>query len=169
MQDNSWMGVTGPGGERLRIGSVTLLKRGEMPSVRRKFANDPTNPQDHHDDRCPPPREVKAALVLSLHLKLHHFSQINSTTDSFMRNISATSRTYEDNAQTADATKCSGPSKNFVIALLNMVVYNLTFNEFFPREKARTTIDPMLAGRAAENIMHNHRILVHYLKSVPNK
>lgn len=171
--DNSWLGVTGPAGESLRIGTVTLLKRGEMQGERRKFANNPNNPYDIHDDRCPPPREVKAALLLSLQLKLHHYSQIDLATDSLMRNISDSSRIYPENDAAADATKCSGPSKNFVAALLNMLCFNLTFNEFFPREKARTTIDPKLAGKAAVDIMHNHFILVHDLGlrygSVPKK
>ena len=84
-------------GYRLRLNIYNLAKQKTDSIYRAKFANNPNNPYDIHDDRCPPPREVKAALLLSLHLKLHHYSQIDLTTDSLMRNISDSSRIYQEN------------------------------------------------------------------------
>ena len=80
-----------------------------------------------------------------------------------MRDISESTR-HCDEAR-ASASKCSSVSKNFVCAVIDMVNFNLTFNEFIPREKARAKYSPELVAKARENLAHNHRILVHFLKS----
>ena len=116
---NMWQDVLGPNGEKLDIGCITLYKRGEDTPDRRKFANTHhnmfTGPQ--WDDRCPPPREVKAALLLLLHLPLTFFTEIHTTTDDLMRGISATSRAHT--IHTAKGAKCTKPTRTFIKAFIS--------------------------------------------------
>jgi hypothetical protein len=161
---NTWQDVIGPSGERLDIGTVRLGKQGVTLETRRKFANIEHDNSAQFSHCCPPPREVKAAMKLLLLLPLHHCDDIGTTSDSLMRSISVSSRHLE--GQTAKGTRCTLPTRRFIAAFLDMLNFNLTFNEFFPRENWVRKISAGLRDVSARVLSHNHQILVHYLKQL---
>ena len=105
---------------------------------------------------------MKAALLLLLHLPLTYYTEIHTTTDDLMRGISETSRALT--VHTAKGSKCTKPTKTFIKAFLDMLCFNLTFNEFIPREKARDDLSQQLVAQAETKLAYNHNILVHYLR-----
>ncbi len=164
MSANTWQDVIGPSGEKLVIGTVSLGKQGVTLESRRKFANIEHATGAHFSHCCPPPREVKAAMKLLLLLPLHHCDDVGMTSDSLMRSISESSRHLE--GLTVKGTRCTLPTRKFIAAFLDMLNFNLTFNEYFPRENWVRRISAGLRDDSARALSHNHQILVHYLKQL---
>lgn len=150
--------MVGPEGEQLNIGDIIIPKRGERPGERIRFTNVAGVP---FDDRCPPPREVKASMKLLYHLQLVNHRDTNLTTDSLMRHISESGHVTKPTR-----SQCTNATRSFIKLFLNMLCYNLTFNEFIPRTKLGKASLLELTNNATPLLQHNHRILLHYFKQL---
>lgn len=116
------------------------------------------------EELSPPPREVKAAMSVILKLVLGHGTDQDLPRDELMRSIALSS----NSTQVSKANSTSKPNKKFVEDFLDMLSYNLTFNEFFHRTKidalqSDDVINALTEG--ATHLRHNHGILARYIRS----
>jgi hypothetical protein len=81
-----------------------------------------------------------------------------------MRSISESSSHLE--GPNVKGTQCTYPTRKFIAAFLDMLNFNLTFNEYFPRENIARKISERLKDGSERDLSHNHQILVHYLKQL---
>lgn len=158
MSANTWDDIIHPNGEPLHVGTVNI------PASRRKEGSPPPFVGGEHS---PPPREVKAALVLSLQLCLspNHDDVHDVVKDTAMYNVSCRNDTNGVNASV-----CSKGNKEMLQDIVDFVAYNLVFNEFSNRARYDEFVDDEVYGDGIRDsdgyILHNREAIMHFLKSV---
>ncbi len=156
---NSWDNVWGPNNKKLKIGCVSL-QYARKPSSNDKITCNEQETKYVDGVSSPPSREVKAAIHLLLRLLLcSRKSEQREATDSLMCEIGQGCSTKPDkNMHRLD--------KNFVHAFINMLNLNSTLNDFTNRSAPPSNMDKEFVSQFMEVFTHNHKILVHYLRSI---
>jgi hypothetical protein len=155
---NTWDDVWGPNNEKLKIGCVSL--KYQKKNTHGKITCNEEETKYVDGDGSPPPREVKAAIHLLLRLLLASSkSEETEATDSLMCEIAQGRSTKTDkNTNRLD--------KNFVQAFIDILNLNLTLNNFTNRSAPPSDMDAEVKKRFTQILTHNHKILVHYLRSI---
>lgn len=157
---NTWDDVRGPNNEKLKIGRVSL-------QYARNGSRNGKNTCNEEETKfvdgvgSPPPREVKAAIHLLLRLLLGSSkSEETEATDSLMCEIAQGRSTKPDkNTNRLDV--------NFITSFIDMLNLNLTLNDFTNRSAPPSDMDEEIFDKEFTEILtHNHKILVHYLRSI---
>jgi hypothetical protein len=148
-QANTWDDIVSEDGESLLIGAVTVPRKDAKQFVGGK--------------ESPPPREIKAAMALLLHLVLKHYQDREQVSDSLMSSIACSPAAKAVHK----ANVCSKNNSKVVEDFLNFLSFNLTFNEWSSRTKFDVKNQDVCKSlrKSLASLARNHSILVHYLRS----
>ncbi len=112
----------------------------------------------------PPPQEVKAAMHLLLSLRLHCSESGGVHIDTLMCKI-ACGCSPIPMSTTKNSTNTNRLDKNFAQNFIDMLNLNLTLNDFALHSCLPRGMDEDVKNKCTKFLTHNHKILVHYLRS----